>query len=95
MDHKLWIPTVFNCKENEYGIDSEIPNLDRIKYKSLYQDIQEIFFNGMKSSFENVLGRKLYDKEKIIIKSMKYLLNKPGDKYLGNVHREGMGENII
>lgn len=95
MDHKLWIPTVFNCKQNEHGIISEIPNLDRIKHKSLYNDIENIFFRGMKSSFENVLGRNLYDKEKIIIKSMKYLLNKPGDKYLGNVHREGMGENII
>ena len=45
--------------------------------------------------FENILGYKLSDSEKIIVKSMKYVLQKPGDKYFGNIHREGMGENII
>lgn len=37
----------------------------------------------------------MYSHEKVIVKSMKYILTEPGAKYIGNIHREGMGENII
>ncbi len=31
---------------------------------------------------------------KVVVKCMEYVLQKPGDKHGGNMHREGVGENI-
>ena len=46
--------------------------------------------------FEELLGVSFISKElRVIVKAMTYILNKPGDKYSGNKHREGMGEEII
>ena len=108
-EHKLWIPTIFDCKykisKNEINnintfnprniIKSSILNLDYVKYKSLYTDIGLVFKLLIQPMFENIIGYKLSNNEKIIVKSMKYILQKPGDVYIGNIHREGMGEGII
>ena len=107
-EHKLWIPTIFDCEckinENDINsgsfnptniIKSPILNLDYLKYKSLYTDIALVFKLQIQAMFENIVGYKLSNNEKIIVKSMKYILQKPGDSYVGNVHREGMGENIV
>eukprot|EP01084_Bolivina_argentea_P026707 49695_1 len=102
-ENKLWIPTIFDCTKeinNKHFnvlniIKSPILGLDYIKYKLLYEDIAKIFKIIIQPMFENILNYKLGCNEKIIIKSMKYILQKPGDCYKGNIHREGMGENII
>ena len=100
-ENKLWIPTIFDCTTPKNFnhvqdiIKSPIVGLDYVKYKSLYIDIAKIFKICIQPMFENVLNYKLGSKEKIFVKSMKYVLQKPLDFYDGNIHREGMGENIV
>ena len=81
-DHKLWIPAIFDCELNgNECIRSSINNLDYVQYRSLYQDIGNIFKLAIQPMMEIVLCRKL-KQEKVIVKSMKYILQKPGDIYL-------------
>eukprot|EP01084_Bolivina_argentea_P101212 181501_1 len=93
-NYALWLPAIFNVNKvsEKCIIESEILNLNRVKYYKLYDLIGDIFYR-IHPLFENILHRRLH-KEKVIVKSMKYILSKPGDIYLGRMHREGMGENI-
>ena len=97
--HKLWIPTIFDCKYNGDDINklikSPILNLDYVKYRNLYKNIGDVFKILIQPSFEKLLGIRLGSNEKVIVKSMKYILQKNGDRYNGCLHREGLGENII
>ena len=91
-ENRLWIPAIFDCEKKvdidnnfEVGdvIKSSIVGLDYTKYKGLYTDIAKVFKMVIQPMFENVLNYKLGKKEKIIVKSMKYVLQKPGDFYEG------------
>jgi len=65
-----------------------------VRYASLYADIGRVFKLAIQPMLENVLGYKLNSREKVIVKAMRYVLQKSGDKFEGSEHREGMGENI-
>ena len=96
-ESRLWIPSIFNCqaRSGERMIKSPILNLDFVRYTPLYADIGKVFKLALQPMVENVLGYELGRREKVIVKSMRYVLQKPGDKFEGTVHREGMGENIV
>jgi hypothetical protein len=52
-------------------------------------------FSAMVPLFEKVMNTSFEGKRiAAVVKSMTYLLDKPGDTYVGNSHREGMGEGI-
>ena len=70
-------------------------NLDFTKYWKLWESIGDVLKILAQPSFEKLLGIKLGSNERVIVKSMKYVLQKNGDCYNGCLHREGLGENII
>jgi len=96
-ESKLWIPSIFDCQtqRGDKVIRSPILNLDLVRYASLYADIGAVFKQAIQPMLENVLGSKMGRREKVIVKAMRYVFQKPGDKYVGESHREGMGENIV
>ncbi len=59
-NHSLWIPAIFNIKKSikKCEIETEILNLDRVKYYKLYDIIGSIFYS-IHPLFENVLHREL------------------------------------
>eukprot|EP01084_Bolivina_argentea_P204388 349051_1 len=95
--NKFWIPSIFQI-DNNYNvcIKSDINNLSRIQYPKLYFIISKIF-SLMIPMFEWILGN-ICLKNKIIqvIVDMQNYQIKPGEIFIGNLHREGyeIGEGI-
>eukprot|EP01084_Bolivina_argentea_P135855 239312_1 len=94
-DNGLCIPTIFDATQSN-GINvikSEINQLDYIAYKTLYNEIGNVF-KTMQNMFENVINRKLGSNEKVIVEISKYTLQKKGDIYNEQFHRKAMGLNV-
>merc|ERR1740123_2783559 len=99
VNYHHWIPSVFqvNGKATRCKLLSEIPNLDPYRYgNTLYPLITELFLHQI-PQFENVLNLNLRDIPlKVIVKAQDYQLTdcKEEDSYLGNLHKEGLYEDI-
>eukprot|EP01083_Nonionella_stella_P048436 129486_1 len=103
MDHLLWIPSVFHVDNGtahnpssivrSCSIQSQILNLDVLKYRDIYRSIGQLF-EKLIPCFEKIEKRKLGGNEKVIVKSLDYILHQQGDVHHGKKHFEGMGEYI-
>merc|ERR1712083_289735 len=100
VNYHHWIPSVFQVNDDatDCQLLSEIPNLDPYRYgNTMYPLIAELFLHQI-PQFENVLDLSLRNVPlKVIVKAQDYQLTdcKEEDSYLGNLHKEGLYEDIV
>eukprot|EP00484_Ammonia_sp_Unknown_P003458 CAMPEP_0197077110 /NCGR_PEP_ID=MMETSP1384-20130603/212451_1 /TAXON_ID=29189 /ORGANISM="Ammonia sp." /LENGTH=552 /DNA_ID=CAMNT_0042515969 /DNA_START=194 /DNA_END=1853 /DNA_ORIENTATION=- len=99
INYHHWIPAVFQVNEQatECKLLSEIANLNAYKYGNTLYNLLEQLFLFQLPQFENVIGHNLRNTPlQVVVKAQDYQLSdcSKEDSYLGNMHREGLYEDI-